>query len=96
MRRVLCLNVVSSILSFIGMAFGLLIAGLNANITRWIYAGTAGSFLYIALADLIPVMSNEADRSIKGFCIQFVGIAVGGLIMLLIAVYEDNLEQLFS
>lgn len=95
-RRAICLNIVSSVLSFVGMAIGLLIAGLHTNMTQWIYAGTAGSFLYIAFADLVPAMANEAKSKLKTSLIQVFGIIVGGFIMLVIAVNEDDLEKLFN
>lgn len=93
-KRAVLLNIVSSILSFIGMAIGLLIAGLHGNMAQWIYAATAGSFLYIALADLVPAMSMES-RGIKDFIIQAAGILTGGIIMLYIALNEESLEDLF-
>ncbi|TMW47412.1 hypothetical protein DOY81_007510 [Sarcophaga bullata] len=95
-RRAICLNIVSSVLSFVGMAIGLLIAGLHTNMTQWIYAGTAGSFLYIAFADLVPAMANESNGKLKSSLVQVLGIILGGLIMLVIAINEDDLEQIFN
>lgn len=95
-RRAICLNIVSSVLSFVGMAIGLLIAGLHTNMTQWIYAGTAGSFLYIAFADLVPAMANENNGKLKSSLVQVLGIVLGGLIMLVIAVNEDDLEKIFN
>lgn len=95
-RRAIYLNIVSSVLSFVGMAIGLLIAGLHSNMVRWIYAGTAGSFLYIAFSDLIPAMSLEGKKDLKNALIQITGILVGGTIMILIALYEDSLRVLFE
>ncbi|XP_059217207.1 zinc transporter ZIP10 [Stomoxys calcitrans] len=94
-RRAIYLNIVSSVLSFVGMSIGLLIAGLHGNMTQWIYAGTAGSFLYIALADLVPAMAAESKNKLKTSLIQVIGVLVGGFIMLAIAVNEDHLETLF-
>lgn len=96
MRRAICLNIVSSVLSFVGMAIGLLIANLHTNMTQWIYAGTAGSFLYIAFADLVPAMANESNGKLKSSLVQIFGIITGGLIMLVIAINEDALEELFN
>lgn len=96
MRRAVFLNIISSVLSFIGMAIGLLIAGTHTSMTRWIYAGTAGSFLYIAFADLLPAMAAEGRRDFKSNLIQIFGILIGGVIMLFIALYEHDLEDLFK
>ncbi|XP_058831015.1 zinc transporter foi [Topomyia yanbarensis] len=104
-RRAMLLNVVSSVLSFLGMAIGLLITGLHESVVRWIYAGTAGTFLYIALADLIPEMNRghvEASQVEQKSCklrivwSQISGMFLGGIIMLGIALNEDQLRLLFE
>lgn len=102
LRRAVYLNIVSSVLSFLGMAIGLFIAGAHGNMTQWIYACTAGSFLYIALADLVPAMSeveahaHDAKSKLKGTLIQIFGMLLGGIIMLAIAVNEHSLSALFK
>lgn len=94
-RRAVVLNIISSILSFMGMIFGLVIAGVHSGFVRWIYAGTAGTFLYIALADLIPEL-GRVKVSIKTVFVQIFGILLGGVIMLLIALNEDRLRYIFE
>uniref|UniRef100_W8BTE1 Zinc transporter ZIP14 n=1 Tax=Ceratitis capitata TaxID=7213 RepID=W8BTE1_CERCA len=103
LRRAIYLNIVSSVLSFLGMAIGLFIAGSHENMTQWIYAATAGSFLYIALADLVPAMSemeghvgDSKSKKLKDTLIQIFGMLLGGLIMLAIAVNEHALGELFK
>jgi len=100
MRRAVYMNIVSSVLSFVGMSVGLFIAGIGDGMTQWIYAATAGSFLYIAFADLVPTMSvahnPEMAKDPKGIIIQIFGILLGGLIMLAIALNEHDLEGLFK
>lgn len=96
-KRALILNVISSVLSLVGMAFGLIIAGIHTSLVRWIYAATAGTFLYIAMADLIPEMSREPEgKTMKSVLCQVSGILIGGLIMLTIALNEDRLRILFE
>uniref|UniRef100_A0A1Q3G562 Putative zinc transporter n=1 Tax=Culex tarsalis TaxID=7177 RepID=A0A1Q3G562_CULTA len=104
-NRAMFLNIVSSILSFAGMFIGLLVTGLHESVVRWIYAGTAGTFLYIALADLVPEMNRDLhDPAVKGdrckklrvICSQIAGIFLGGMIMLVIALNEDHLRVLFE
>lgn len=94
-RRAVFLNIVSSILSFIGMIFGLFIVGINTEFVRWIYAATSGTFLYIALADLVPEL-GKSSHTVKTVVIQISGILLGGIIMLLIALYEESLKLLFK
>lgn len=95
LRRAIMLNIISSVLSFIGMIIGLLIVNVNTDFVRWIYAGTAGTFLYIAFADLVPEL-GRTKVSGKVLFIQVFGIVLGGIIMLLIALYEENLKSLFN
>lgn len=95
LRRAIFLNIISSVLSFVGMIVGLLIVGMDTSFVRWIYAGTAGTFLYIALADLVPEL-NRGRLTFKMVVIQTLGILIGGIIMLLIGLYEDNLRVLFE
>lgn len=95
LRRAFIFNVISSMLSFIGMIFGLLIVNANSAFVRWIYAGTAGTFLYIAFADLIPEL-GRAEQTIKMTIIQALGILIGGIIMLCIGLYEHSLKALFE
>ena len=78
------------------MACGLLIAGIHTSFVKWIYSATAGSFLYIALADLLPEMGRGGQKSFKSSIIQIIGISIGGLIMLIIAINEDSLRMLFE
>lgn len=96
-KRALILNVISSVLSLLGMAFGLFIAGIHTSMVRWIYAATAGTFLYIAMADLIPEMSRGPEgKTLKAVLCQVSGMLIGGLIMLTIALNEDRLRILFE
>lgn len=98
-RRALAFNVGSSVLSVLGMAGGLLVAGVSVTMVRWIYAGTAGTFLYIALADLVPEMRRAEDGGrLRGsdVAVQVVGILAGGLLMLVIAMHEEKLKMLFD
>lgn len=99
-RKAVVFNIISSVLSVMGMVLGLVIAGVNATMVRWIYAGTAGIFLYIGLVDLVPEMRRESTsgvkRSMGSVLIDVNGILMGGLLMLVIAMYEDNLKMIFG
>ncbi|KAL1124251.1 hypothetical protein AAG570_002021, partial [Ranatra chinensis] len=55
-RRAICYNVLSSVISYLGMAIGIYLGHLNGA-SHWIYSVTAGSFLYIGLADLVILNS---------------------------------------
>lgn len=100
-RRALVFNVLSSVLSVLGMVVGLAVAGSSATMVRWIYAGTSGTFLYIALADLVPEMrggggEHHQQRTGREVAVQVGGVLAGGLLMLVIAMYEERLKMLFD
>lgn len=96
-KKAIFLNIVSSVLSVIGMIVGLVIAGVHTGFVRWIYAGTAGTFLYIALADLVPELGRDSnEKTFKNCILQMSGILTGGVIMLAIALNEHRLRILFE
>lgn len=95
LRRAIFLNIVSSILCFIGMFVGLFIVTTDGELVRWIYAGTAGTFLYIAFADLVPEL-NRTKLTAKMAIINILGFLSGGAIMLLIALFEDDIKIWFQ
>lgn len=51
-RKAIYYNILSSILSFIGMSVGILI-GEAPESTQWVFAAAAGLFIYIALVDMV-------------------------------------------
>ncbi|KAG6462814.1 hypothetical protein O3G_MSEX013479 [Manduca sexta] len=94
-KRALYYNILSSILSFMGMAGGIWLAEDHESASQWIYAATAGTFFYIALADLVPeINENNKGKSIN-LLLAILGILAGGVIMLMIALHEDSIQYLF-
>ncbi|CAH0603042.1 unnamed protein product [Chrysodeixis includens] len=94
-RRALYYNLLSSVLSFMGMAGGIWLAEDHESASQWIYAATAGTFFYIALADLVPeINENNHGKSIN-LLLAILGILSGGVIMLMIALHEDSIQYLF-
>ena len=104
-RQAIFYNILSSILSFIGMATGLLLGGLS-DVTPWIFSATAGIFLYVALVDMMPELSSGHSHPISpnkqkeahwlGLTLQVLGMFAGVFIMLAIALYEHELKNAFS
>uniref|UniRef100_A0A8C8VNN7 Solute carrier family 39 member 5 n=1 Tax=Pelusios castaneus TaxID=367368 RepID=A0A8C8VNN7_9SAUR len=52
-RRVLLANVMSAFLAYLGMAVGMVLSQHASPIAPWIFASTAGIFLYVALVDMV-------------------------------------------
>ncbi|XP_067136233.1 zinc transporter ZIP10-like [Centruroides vittatus] len=93
-KQALFYNVVSSVLCFVGMAIGIALGNLTSA-TKWIFAATAGMFIYIALVDMIPELETSKN-SLRRLAIQFLGISIGISIMLLIAIYEHDLKLIMN
>ena len=104
-RQAIFYNILSSILSFIGMATGLLLGGLS-DVTPWIFSATAGIFLYVALVDMMPELSSGHSHPISAhrqkeahwlaLVLQVLGMFSGVFIMLTIALYEHDLKKVFT
>ncbi|XP_015519951.1 zinc transporter foi isoform X1 [Neodiprion lecontei] len=91
-------NLLSSVLCLFGMVFGILL-GADPSATSWIFAAAAGMFIYIALVDMIPELtsSHSAEGGSQWQCVlQAMGLATGLGIMLIIALYEHDLKQIFQ
>ncbi|KAG8432715.1 hypothetical protein GDO86_017093 [Hymenochirus boettgeri] len=91
-------NLLSAMMAYIGMLIGTAVGQYANNITLWIFAVTAGMFLYVALVDMLPEMLHgDGDNEENGHCAvgQFIlknlGLLLGFTIMLLIALYEDKI-----
>ena len=91
--------------SFLGMVVGILLGG-HETALPWIFMATAGIFIYIALVDMMPELSSghshpiadhaHHDSHLKELALQLLGMGTGITIMLLIALYEQNLAQMFT
>ncbi|XP_028161693.1 zinc transporter foi [Ostrinia furnacalis] len=96
-KRAVCYNILSSALCLAGMVCGVL-AGHAPSATRWLFAVAAGMFLYIALVDMMPELSTSHSKegTLCQCILQLLGLACGVGIMLVIALYEHDLKNLFG
>ncbi|KAL4616646.1 zinc transporter ZIP10-like isoform X1 [Arapaima gigas] len=95
-KQAIIYNLLSALMAYVGMLIGTTVGQYAHNITSWIFAVTAGMFLYVALVDMLPEMlhgdSEEHKRCQLGhFLLQNVGMLTGFTIMLLIALFEDHI-----
>ncbi|KAM8728157.1 zinc transporter ZIP6 isoform 1-T2 [Acanthopagrus schlegelii] len=96
-RQAILYNVLSAMMAYLGMVTGILIGHYADNISMWIFALTAGLFLYVALVDMVPEMlhNDAGDHGFSHcgfFLLQNAGILLGFSIMLLIAVFEHKIQ----
>ncbi|KAM4697527.1 zinc transporter ZIP10 [Rhinophrynus dorsalis] len=91
-------NLLSAMMAYIGMLIGTSVGQFANNVTLWIFAVTAGMFLYVALVDMLPEMLHgDGEHEENGhwpvgqFILQNLGLLLGFAIMLVIALYEDKI-----
>uniref|UniRef100_H0WXX1 Zinc transporter ZIP6 n=1 Tax=Otolemur garnettii TaxID=30611 RepID=H0WXX1_OTOGA len=95
-KQAVLYNALSAMLAYLGMATGIFIGHYAENVSMWIFALTAGLFMYVALVDMVPEMLHN-DASDHGcsrwgyFFLQNAGILLGFGIMLLISVFEHKI-----
>ncbi|CAI2737630.1 unnamed protein product, partial [Dicrocoelium dendriticum] len=94
-KEALFFNIVSSILSLFGMFAGIALGNV-ASASQWIFAVTAGTFIYIALVDMLPELSGAELRPgqtrIGQVVLQSTGLFTGVGIMLCIALFEEKIK----
>lgn len=100
-KKAVFYNVVSTVLAFIGMIIGLILGNVE-HFTNWMFAGTAGVFLYVALVDMMPELSSghthplskeqQTEGHVVAVLLQLAGMATGVAIMTVIALYEEDFK----
>jgi zinc and cadmium transporter len=86
-RRAVLLNLASASVAILGAVAALLLGAVSgAAVTTVLMPVTAGGFVYIAAADLIPELQH--DRSGRGLLIQVGLISLGMGVMGLLAILE--------
>ncbi len=84
--RALLWNFISALTAVAGGVLVLVVAGSVSHLSRPLLAITAGGFIYIAGADLIPELHRETGTMTS--ILQFVGILAGFLVMGLLLLLE--------
>lgn len=52
-KQAVLYNALSAMLAYLGMATGIFIGHYAENVSMWIFALTAGLFMYVALVDMV-------------------------------------------
>src|SRR3989344_2855690 len=85
-KRALWLNFVSALFAVLGVVVAWILGSAGEDFIFWILPVTAGGFIYIAVADLIPELHK--NKEIKNSIIQIVSIILGVLVMLALLLVE--------
>ncbi|NWT12330.1 S39AA protein, partial [Vireo altiloquus] len=93
-RSVLLLNLLSALLSCLGVVVGVALGQSETPLAPWLLTVTAGIFLYVALADMLPEALRGSEGPGEGtwsrFLLQNTGFLLGAAIMLGIALAEGH------
>ncbi|KAK2839525.1 hypothetical protein Q5P01_013265 [Channa striata] len=81
-KQAIVYNLLSALMAYVGMLIGTAVGQYTHNVTNWIFAITAGMFLYVALVDMLPEMlhgdSEDHKRCQLGhFILQNLGMLTG-------------------
>ncbi|CAM9435014.1 unnamed protein product [Lampetra planeri] len=88
----LVLNFISSLTAFTGLYVGLSLSN-DTIVQQWIFSVTAGMFYYISLVDLMPELMKVTGKfPWVVFALQNVGLLAGWGIMVLLAIFEDQIS----
>tara|TARA_Y100000310_G_scaffold325630_1_gene389355 strand:+ start:718 stop:1509 length:792 start_codon:yes stop_codon:yes gene_type:complete len=79
--KALMYNFLSALVAVFGVVLALLLGGIS-SFSSYLVPFAAGSFIYIATADLIPELHKETKPLISG--LQVVGFVLGVLVMVLL------------
>lgn len=52
-KQAIVYNLLSALMAYVGMLIGTAVGQYTDNVTSWIFAITAGMFLYVALVDMV-------------------------------------------
>jgi zinc and cadmium transporter len=86
-RKAVLLNLGSASIAIFGTALSLMAGAVaQQTVTAWLIPLTAGGFVYLAAADLIPELQH--DRTVRALFVQTSFIALGIAIMGLLTFLE--------
>lgn len=93
--KALLLNFLSALTALVGFFIGVAVGTDSEATNDWLLAVIAGQFLYIALVDLLPEVLHSREmgwQRVGHIAMTFTGFSIGFLVLLFIALYEDEIN----
>jgi zinc and cadmium transporter len=87
MGRALLYNFITALTAFVGAAASVAAAPAVGWLTEFLIPFSAGTFVYIACADLIPELQRTRSTTLTDSVLQLAALALGVAMMLLLKVY---------
>lgn len=72
-KQAIVYNLLSALMAYFGMLIGTAVGQYAHNVTSWIFAVTAGMFLYVALVDMVRMNTLLRNYKVKmpfNFCLK--------------------------
>lgn len=66
MKQAIVYNLLSALMAYVGMLIGTAVGQYTESVTSWIFAITAGMFLYVALVDMVSWASARRRAGLPG------------------------------
>ena len=85
-KRALYLNFFSALAAIVGLIIALIFGNITETFIIWILPISAGGFIYIAVADLIPEL--QKTKELKYSIFQLTAVLIGVLAMLALVLIE--------
>lgn len=78
-KKILTINFLTALTALAGVITVYIVTNLNSDIEKFLIPLAAGQFIYIALADLLPVIHKKAG--VKKYLVEILAFIVGIVIM---------------